>query len=100
MIIRIIEKQYEHSVWVYFDEFYQVRTIEKTYEELVKKSQNISDYDYCSVIHDKDGYSLDGILIIGQTDKVKSKRWFGYQIITNQKAYLLNNEGKTIKRLN
>lgn len=80
--------------WVYFDGFRKVKAI------LLKKDDGIDIYESDYVVYDYKSKVKGMFLIICSlkyAEAISGKA--EYTILTNQTAYLLNDEGKTIERI-
>lgn len=92
----IHDEEYCHSAWTYFDGFRKVSQVwYKTMEEMPEFSNEITYYAINRNEKDRLPFML--------TCSSKHDGNFAkddYRIFTNQEAYLLNDEGKTIERLN
>lgn len=90
-------KDGEFNEWVYFDEFSKIKT---SHFHRKKYLENKISYNYCQIDENKfksDLHECQYLVKVTLFDEDFSK---DYQILFNTFGYLLNDQGKTIERLN
>uniref|UniRef100_A0A6M3KR67 Uncharacterized protein n=1 Tax=viral metagenome TaxID=1070528 RepID=A0A6M3KR67_9ZZZZ len=85
--------------WAYFDGFRKIKQIYLTKEYL--KTGNLHKEHICDYLVMEKSTDMPTVLLICSLDYNKECLAKNeYTILTNQQVYLLNDEGKTIERIN